>query len=80
MYSRRCNDTYLAGALSAAIYSPFIFVLVHDAVVDANSTVDVHLIFQQSAVLRLWEEREGEKGVAQDGGWKTFTLPKFQYK
>lgn len=72
--------THLAGALSAAVHRPLIFVLVHDAVVDANATVDVDLIFQQSAVLRLWGDREREGGVAQDGGWKTFTLPTFQDK
>lgn len=51
-------DAHLAGALGAAIHGPFIFVLVFESVVDANSTGDVHLIFQQRAVLRL----EGNRG------------------
>ncbi len=69
MHSSRCDDTYLAGALGAAIHRPFILVFVHHAVVDANSCVDVYLSFQLITVLRLGEkrEREREKGVAQDG-------------
>lgn len=66
------DDTYLAGALGAAVHRPLIFVLVHNAVVDADSALAPHLIFQQHALLRLWRregEREGKKGLigAKDG-------------
>lgn len=54
------DDTYLAGALGAAVHRPLIFVLVHNAVVDADSASVVDLIFQQHAILRLWR-REGER-------------------
>lgn len=57
-YSRR-DDTDLAGALGAAVHRPFTVVLVHDAVVDADSTL-VHLILQQRAFLRL-RAREGRE-------------------
>lgn len=43
-YSRMCDDTDLAGALSAAVHGPFTLVLVHNAVVDADSTL-FRLIF-----------------------------------
>lgn len=54
------DDTDLAGALSAAVHRPFILVLVHNAVVDADSTL-VHLLLQQRAFLRL-RGREGQGG------------------
>lgn len=82
-YSRTRDDTYLAGALGAAVHRPLIFVLVHNAVVDADSALAVHSIFQQHAFLRLWRregERERKKRVDRGERWKTFTLPTFQYK
>lgn len=67
IYSRMRDDTDLAGALGAAVHRPFILVLVHNAIVDAHST----LVFQQCAFLRLkgegGMERE-EKGVDQKDG------------
>lgn len=60
LHSSRCDDTYLAGALGAAIHSPFFFVIVHDAVVDANATADFHLVSDEIAFLRLKEKREKE--------------------
>lgn len=66
--SSRGGDTYLAGTLSAAVHSPFIFVLVHNAVVEANAAVDVHLLSKQCAVDRLrGKKKEGGGGLAQDG-------------
>lgn len=59
-YSRTRDDTDLAGALGAAVHRPFILVLVHNAVVDADSTL-VHLLLQQRALLGL-RGREGEGG------------------
>lgn len=64
-YSRTRDDTDLAGALGAAVHRPFILVLVHNAVVDADSTL-VHLLLQQHAVLGL-RRREGEGGTGRDG-------------
>lgn len=58
-----CDDTYLAGALGAAVHGPFIFVFVHHAIVEADSTVDVHLIFQQCAVLRLGKKEIERRGL-----------------
>lgn len=55
------DETYLAGALSAAVHRPLVFVLVHNAVVDADSALAVHLIFQQHAFLRLWRREGGRK-------------------
>lgn len=43
LHSSRCDDAYLASALGAAIDGPFISVLVLDAVVDANSFVQIHI-------------------------------------
>lgn len=57
-YSRMRDDTDLAGALGAVVHRPFILVLVHNAVVDADSSL-VHLDFQQHTFLRLRGEREG---------------------
>lgn len=59
LHSSRCDDTYLAGALGAAIHSPFIFILVHDAVVEAHSTLDVHFIFKLQANFRLGGKEKG---------------------
>lgn len=61
VYSRTRDDTHLAGTLGAAVHRPLIFVLVHNAVVDADSNLDVHLMFQQLANLGLWR-REGGRG------------------
>ena len=70
LHSTRCGDTYLAGALSAAVHGPFIFVLVQDAIVEANSTVDVHLINQQIAVLRLGDGKGGRERKQGCLGWR----------
>lgn len=61
LYSHGCDDTYLAGALSAAVHRPFLCVLVHNSVVDADSAVHVYFRFQLYAFLRLWEKKRGEK-------------------
>lgn len=66
----KCGDAYLAGALGAAVHGPLVFVLVHHAVVEADSAVDVHLVFQQRAVLRLGERREKEREGG-CSGWRT---------
>lgn len=60
------DDTDLAGALGAAVHRPFTLVLVHNAVVDADSTL-VHLLLQQRAFLGL-RGREGEGGTGREGG------------
>lgn len=80
-YSWTRDDAHLAGALGAAVHRPLVLVLAYDAVVDADSALVVHLTFYQHVILRLWEEG-GKKGGGGDQkeGWKTFTLPKFQYK
>lgn len=54
-FATHCSRV-LAGALSAAIHGPFIFIIVHNAVVDADPAVDVHLIHQQCVVLRHFAE------------------------
>ena len=45
-YSCRCGDAYLTGALGAAVHRPLIFVLVHNAIMDADATVAVYLSLQ----------------------------------
>lgn len=60
------EDSYLAGALGAAVHAPLVLVVVHDAVVDADPAVDVHLVFHQRTLLRLGETemerwRDGER-------------------
>ena len=67
-----CDGTDLAGALSADIHGPFVFVLVHNAVVDANSTSAVNFFSQLQALLSLWEEREGGEGGC--SGWRMENL------
>lgn len=76
----QCDCTYLASALRAAIDRPFIFFFVHNAVVEANASVVLPYTSHLSAVYSLWEREGREKRVVKDGGWKTSTLPKFQYK
>lgn len=61
-HSSRCDDAYLASALGAAIDGPFISVLAHDAVVDANSFAQIHRIYYGTAFLSL-EGRRDRKGV-----------------
>lgn len=62
LHSSRCDDAYLASALSAAIDGPFISVLVLDAVVDANSFVQIHINSCGFTFLSL-EGRRYRKGV-----------------
>lgn len=62
LHSSRCDDAYLASALGAAIDGPLISVLVLDAVMDANSFVEIHIIYYGSAFLSL-EGRRYRKGV-----------------
>lgn len=53
--------TYLASALGAAVHRPLVLVLVHDAIVDANATVDVEMSLHLLAIQSLWGE-QGERG------------------
>lgn len=78
------HGTYLASALGAAVHRPLGLVLVHNTIVDANAPVHLQLSYQ---LLAIWSLR-GEKGESGGGeerallewGWKTLTLPRFQYK
>lgn len=60
LHSSRCDDAYLACALGAAIDGPFISVLVLDAVVDANSFVQIQI---NSSGFAFLEGRRYRKGV-----------------
>ena len=52
---------YLTGALGASVHRPLVLVVVHHAVVDAHASVDLHLVLDELAVLRLRERQRRER-------------------